>query len=129
MEVIIAITILTLVFVALVQSFPLGISINTSAKQNTIASYLAQSKIEELYSSGYDNIATGTIETKQRISSNSSDGFYDFWRKTEVSYVDEDLNETSDNTGLKKIDTFVYYFDKIINKEKEVKMSTLISEH
>lgn len=128
-EVVVAITILAIAFIGLVQSFPLGMSINTSARQKTSASYLAQSKIESLHSLNYDNIATGTIEVKQRLSNDPSNYLYNFQRETEVDYVDGDLNEVSYETGLKKITAKVYYINRLKKEEDKAELSTLISKH
>ena len=49
-EIMVAFSILTIAFVGLTQAFPFGLSINKTAENSTIASYLAQDKIEELFS-------------------------------------------------------------------------------
>ncbi|MCD4694545.1 type II secretion system GspH family protein [bacterium] len=128
-EVVVAMSILMVAFIGLVQSFPLGNSINDSSQKKTTASYLAQEKIESLYSSGYDNIATGTIEIKHRLSSDKNDFFYKYQRETEVYYMDENLNASSSDTGLKRITTRVYYLNTLTKGEENIIMNTLISKH
>jgi hypothetical protein len=116
-------------FIGLVQSFPVGNSVNDSAQKKTTASYLAQEKIENLYSSGYDNIATGTIEIKHRLSSDRSDFLYKYQRETEVSYMDGSLNASSSDTGLKRITTRIYFLNILTKGEESITMNTLISKH
>ncbi len=128
-EVVVAISILTIAFISLVQSFPFGSSINKSAQQQTVASYLAQSKIEDLYSQGYDNIATGTVEARHRLSSDTDNYLYNYARETEINYVNDSLNTVSSDTGLKKITTRVFYQNSISKNEKSLEVDTLISKH
>ena len=54
MEIMVAIAIFTVITLGLIQAFPLGATIVKSAKNQTKAAYVAQSKIEELISLGYD---------------------------------------------------------------------------
>ena len=128
-EVIVAMSILMIAFIGLVQSFPLGNSVNDSAQKKTSASYLAQEKIENLYSIGYDNIATGTIEAKHRLSSDKSDFLYKYQRETEVNYMDENLNVSSSDTGLKRITTRIYFLNTLTKEEENIIMNTLIGKH
>ena len=128
-ETVVAISILTVAFIGLVQVFPMGTALNTSARQKTVASYLAQEKIEELYSRGYDNIATGTVESKHRLSSEKDSYLYDYQRKTAVENLDSDLSPVSSDTGLKKITTQVFYSGGLSKTEKDIEINTLISKH
>lgn len=128
LEVIVALAILTMAFIGIAQSFPYGMSVNESAKGKTRASYLAQAKIEELYSKGYDNIATGTSESKVVLSTNPESYLNDFKRTTEVDYIDGSFNEVSNDTGLKKISVEVFYIDPVTKKEDDVSIYTLISK-
>lgn len=126
-EVMVAFSILVVAFTGLAQSFPLGLSISKTAENVTIASYLAQGKIEELISLGYDNINVGVIEAKHRLSENPADYLYDYQGQIEVNYVDSNLNNSADDTGMKKILATLYYTDSISKAEKDYKIITLIS--
>ncbi|MFH1522278.1 MAG: prepilin-type N-terminal cleavage/methylation domain-containing protein [Patescibacteria group bacterium] len=127
-EIMVALTILTVAFVGLVFSFPFGLSITKEGENTTTASYLAQDKIEELVSLGYANISVGIIEEKHRLSNDSSSYLYFFQRQTEVSYVDGDLNEVVGGMGMKKISSTIYYNNAISKTEKSYSIKTLISE-
>ncbi|MBI4812036.1 prepilin-type N-terminal cleavage/methylation domain-containing protein [Candidatus Falkowbacteria bacterium] len=127
-EIIVAFTILSATFIAMASSFPFGLMINKRAEDNSIASYLAQNKIEELISGGYDNIALGIIEAKHRLSSDTADYLYYYQRETIVNYVDSNLTATSTDVGLKKISTNVYYTNAVSKTENIHNISTLISQ-
>jgi type II secretory pathway pseudopilin PulG len=125
-EIMVAFSILVVAFTGLVQSFPFGLSINKAAENATIASYLAQGKIEELISLGYDNINVGVLEAKQRLSDNPADYLYGYQRQTEVNYVDSNLVDSLDDIGLKKISITIYYTNSISKIEKDYEIATLI---
>jgi len=127
-EIMVALAILVVAFIGLVQSFPFGLSITKTAEGVTMASYLAQGKIEELLSLGYDNIETGTIEAKHRLSDDETNYLYFYQRQTEVSYVDGDLVESVEDVGMKKISVTVYYTSALSKTEKSYNISTLLSQ-
>jgi Tfp pilus assembly protein PilV len=128
LEIIVALSVISIVFFGLMNIYPFGMSITSSAKEDTVAGFLAQEKIESLRSRGYEDIGVGSIEDKHRLSSDKNDYRYDYWRETQVEYVDEDLDETDSLTGLKKIRSVVYYVDSLTKKEKSYDIVTLISE-
>ncbi len=128
-EIVVALAILSTAFLGLIKVFPLGIDMNTSAKNKTVASYLAQDKIENLYASGYDNIATGTIEAKHRISTSSDSYLYNYQRETVVDYIDGNLTATSGDSGMKRITTTVYYPEGANKAEQSFRVNTIISKN
>ena len=127
-EVIVSLTILSVVFIGLVTIYPFGLSITGSAEKETVSSFLAQRKLEQLRKQGYKNIGTGIIEEKHRLSSEETDHRYDYQRRTEASYMDSSLSETGSDTGLKKITTTVYYVNDVSKKEDQYQITTLLSE-
>jgi len=127
-EVMVAFTILSVAFIGLVQAFPFGLSINKEAENTTEASYLAQSKIEELNSLGYSDVSVGTIEAKHRLSDDPSNYLYNYQRQTTVSYVDGDLSEVGEDQGMKKISVTIYFINAISKTEKSFNAATLVSE-
>ncbi len=126
-EIIVAFTVLAVAYIGLVQSFPFGLSINKAAESATIASYLAQDKIEELHSMGYDNIITGIIEEKHRLSDDPANYLYNFQRQTEVNCIDSDLLDSVVDTGMKKISATIYYTNAISKTETSYNITTMIS--
>lgn len=128
LEIMVSFTILVLVFIALMQSFPLALTINKTAENATKASYLAQAKLEELNSLGYSNIAVGAVEAKHRLSETAADYLYYFQRQTNISYVDGNLQTSAADTGLKKITVTVFYTNALSKTEKSYTTITLISQ-
>ncbi len=128
-EIIVALSILGVVFFALVQLFPFGADINESSRNKTIASFLAQEKVEELYSKGYGNIATGTIEAKQRLSDEPQDHFYNYKRETQVNYIDGEMNFSSEDEGMKRVSVFVYYPQSFGGEEQFFQLDTIITKN
>lgn len=127
-EVMVSFSILILVLIALAQTFPLALTINKTSGNATKASYLAQTKLEELNSLGYDNISIGAVEPKHRLSADPADYLYYFQRQTEISYVDGNLQASASDIGLKKILVTVYYTNGLTKAEKNYGTVTLISQ-
>lgn len=128
LEIIVAISIISIVFFGLMNIYPVGVSITGSAEEKTVAGFLAQEKIESLRSQKYKNIEPGTVETKHRLSSDENNYRYNYWRETQVENMDENLSKTASSTGLKKVTSVVYYTDSLTKKEKSYRVATLISE-
>ncbi|MEK7167647.1 MAG: prepilin-type N-terminal cleavage/methylation domain-containing protein [Patescibacteria group bacterium] len=127
-EAMIAIAVLTIGILAVVKIFPVALQISKSAEQATVAINLAQAKTEELFSLGYDNIGIGTIEAKTRLSSDPDNPFYPYQRETTAGYVDEDLQNSVSDTGMKKITVTVFWRHPLLLGEKHVDLETLISQ-
>jgi len=128
LEIMVSFSILVLVFIALARTFPLALSINKTAENATKASYLAQAKLEELNSLGYNNIPIGTIEAKHRLSDDTASYLYYFQRQATAEYVDGNLQTSISETGLKKIAVTVYYANALSKTEKSFSTVTLISQ-
>lgn len=127
-EIIVSLTILSVVFISIVTIYPFGLSITGAAENETISSFLAQRKLEQLKQKEYEEIDTGVIEEKHILSLDDTDYRYHYQRKTEVDYMDSDLSQTDSDTGLKKITTTIYYTNDISKKEDTYTMTTLINE-
>ncbi len=128
LEIMVSFSILVIAFMALMQSFPITLSINKTSENATKAAYLAQAKLEELNSLGYNSVAVGTIETKHRLSNDTSNYLYYFQRQTVVNYVDGNLQNSGSDTGLKKISVTIYYTNVLSRIEKVYTTVTLISQ-
>lgn len=126
-EIMVAFSILVIAFIGLVQSFPFGLSINKGAECSTVASYLGQASIEELISVGYEGMITGVIEPKHRLSDDANNYLYFYQIQTEVSYVNNELNEVLVDLGMKKISVTVYYINAVSKTEDSYNITTLIS--
>lgn len=126
-EVMVAMAILSMAFVALSAAFPFGLSVTKAAEGSMTAFYLAQEELEQLNASGYGNIATGTIETKHRLSNDPSSYLYAYQRETSVTYIDGNLSSSVSDLGMKKISVTVYYAGSS-KTERTYNITTIISQ-
>lgn len=126
-EVMIALLVLGIGVFSVVQLYPMSLKIGNASKNLTLATNLAQAKVEEVISLQYDNIPLGTIEPRQRVSGDPADPFYNFERETIVIYVNGDLQESLEDLGLKKITTTMYWYNALNPIEKTFTIITLIS--
>lgn len=135
-EVIITVFVLAVGIVAVLQMFPLGVQVEKSAQMASIATQLAQAKMEEIISTSYDDIfcygetLPPCEESKTRVSADPQESFYHYWRKTRIDYVDPtaNLTTTTDNTGIKKIEVTISWKSPLGVTEKDLKIGILISK-
>ena len=126
-EMMVAILIIGATFIGLIHAFPYSLSLINSGKNETIASYLAQEKIEEIFRTGYDNIGAGVIEPKHRLGAVDS-YLYHFQRETEIRLIDGNFDDSGSDVGLKLASTTVFYTDAISKREKTYGLKTVISD-
>ena len=125
----VAIVILIIGLLAVIQLFPFALRIIGDSQNLTTASNIALAKIEEISSMGYDNINTGTIETKQRVSSDPNIYLYNYQRQTTVEYVDSDFDSSPTDVGFKKITVTVFWQSPIGSTEKSIEINSLVSNY
>ena len=128
LEAMITIVVIMIGVLILANIFPIAFKISESAKQATIATNLAQAKLEELFSLNYDNIAIGVIEVNERLSADPNNYLYDYQRETLTEYVDQNLQTSVSETDLKKMTVNVYYKSSALKTEKSVQLTSLISK-
>ena len=123
-ELLIAIFVLATGVVTVMQAFPLGTYIQKSAQLNTIASELAQSKMEEILPLSYDDILLGVAEEPYGFSSSTPS----FERKTEITYFDPNDPGVppAGDLGIKKIVITVFWHSPIGINERNVKIANFI---
>ena len=63
-EALIAVSVLTIGFVGVIQIFPGVIGLNARSEDLTVASHLAEMKMEEFIATSYDSISLGTQPTE-----------------------------------------------------------------
>lgn len=125
-EVMVATAILAVGLVAVISIFPLALRANKSAEQASLASAYARAKMEEVIIATYDEVLTGTIEPRAKVSTNPSDSAYILERSTVVKYIDADLNDSASDTGLKQITVTVYWTSRF-GTEKSLILNSIIS--
>jgi len=122
-EAMIAILIFALGVVVVLQVFPLAFGIEIANQRETQASLLCQEKIEEISSLTYPEIKVG-VQTEDPLSP----PFNKFSRETIINYLDANLEATSSDLGLKKIEVKVWWRSFFPAGGKQVKITTLIAE-
>ncbi|MFA6918593.1 MAG: type II secretion system protein [Patescibacteria group bacterium] len=129
-EAIVCISLVTLIIITIVKLFPIALKLGSDASRVTIATNLAQAKIEECFYNDYDNLPVSAtpLETKHRLASDPANPFYAYQRATTVEYVDSNLNHSDAETEIKKVNTTVYWQSPILNGEKKVELKILISK-
>lgn len=128
LEALITIAVLLMGVLVITRLFPVALQLGRSAEQATVATNLAQSKLEEMFYLNYDNIAIGTIEARQRMAIDMANPFYWYERETAVEYVDGNLNTSATETELKKITVHVYYKSSLLTINKDIELILLISK-
>jgi len=128
LETLITIAVILIGVLVLVRLFPVALQMGRSAEQATIATSLAQAKIEEVFSMNYANISTGIIESRQKMASDSNNPFYYYERETIVEYVDENIESSITDEGIKKVTVNTYYKSALLSLDKNVQIILLISD-
>lgn len=123
----VAIAILMVGIWTVVQSFPIAIRIIGDSQNLTVASNLTVAQIEEIGSLDYDLIGTGTIETKQPVSSDPNSYLNNYQRQTVVELIDSNFNTSATDIGLKKITVTVFWTSPIGLVEKSTNSITVIA--
>jgi prepilin-type N-terminal cleavage/methylation domain-containing protein len=121
-EVLVALSILSIGLIFILQVFPLALNIELDNKLRTKGAFLASQKIEEILSLNYDDITIGTTTENLTFAGEN------FSRITRINYVDENLSEISQDKGLKKIEVSVSWKGGIFLNEKGVKLITLFAK-
>ncbi len=117
LEVMVAVIILGFGLLAIMHLFPIGLKASKISQDTTVASFLAQAKIEVLKNTGWAQLSVGsTTEDYEEIT-----GYPEFKRVTTVQNV-----ETAD-PGLKRITVEVFY--KPYGAERSVKLVTLFTDY
>jgi len=126
-EVLISISVLSIGILGLLQAFPHGTSIERDIELTTIGHHLAQSKIEELISLNYSEILTGLIEDNVRVDLDPNSIFYNFKRSTYVTLVDENIQTTETDIGMKKVLVTIYWPSNFGGADRSTSITTLLS--
>lgn len=122
-ETMIAISILSIGIVAVLYMFPIGFKVEKSAQMETIAVYLAQTKMEEVISKSYDEEGMSVTTTIEDYGSIPNFNLYK--RVKEISYYDPvNSTTTDDDLGIKKIEVSVFWR----SDKEDIKMATFVAK-
>ena len=122
-EVIVAIMVFTVGVLSVVEVFPLYRKMSRISEKSSVAVFLAQEQVENIFSQSYDSITVGQFEVKHAVA--ASGEFAPYQRKTDVSYVDGSYQNSAADVGLKKVITTVYWDED--GSEKSTDLVSLIS--
>ena len=124
-ELLVALFILTVGIIGVVIAFPLGTRVGKSSEMETVASELAQEKMEEILSQSYSEISVGTIEPEQPLTS----PFENYSRETEVNYYDPAVSATTtQDLDIKMVRVKVSWQIALGILNKNIEIFTLISK-
>lgn len=102
-EGLVATLIVALALVAIASIFPFTAHSNKTAEQTSLASTVAKAKLEDLTTTSYDELGTGTLESWTAVTANQTSPLYGFQRQTVVTLLDTNLNTSASDIGLKQI--------------------------
>jgi len=123
-EILISVFILSMGITGILMMFPTGVQVEKSAQTLTAANQSAQARIEENISKSYSEIIIGTTTEEY----GSIPGFSYFKRLTRINYYDPlNLIVTGSDSGIKKVEVFIFWKSPLGSSEKNTKLESLIS--
>jgi type II secretory pathway pseudopilin PulG len=128
-EVLIALSVVFITVITSAQLFLLSTQVQKNSEKVSVATALAQGKLEESIIAGYDALPVGTLENHQRVSSSPQSDFYTYWRTTAVEYLDSNFSVTGSDQGLKKISVTIFWQRQGFGSgEKNLTMTSVLSK-
>lgn len=128
MEIVISSALLAVGILGLLSAFPRGISVEKNLEHITVANHLAQMRMEAFADMHYDELIPGTLESNIRVDVDPAGAFYDFFRTSEISLVDEFGSPSVEDIGLKKISIIISWDSVFAGVARSVTLATLASE-
>lgn len=121
LEAIVAIFIFTVGFVGLLQVFIFSFGVEISNQRQSQATFLAEEKIENLLALPYEDVTTGFF-----LENTLPDPSEKFSRKTTIIFLDNALQQSLVDNGLKKITVEVSWNSLLSASPKIFQLSTII---
>lgn len=118
LEVMVAVVVLGFGLLAIMHLFPIGLRASKISQDTTVASVLAQAKIEELKNTKWVDLSSGTTTEAYETITN----YLPFKRVTTIENVD-----VVNDPQLKKVVVEVFY--KPYGGERSVKLVTLFTDY
>lgn len=126
-EVLLTISILAVGILGLLQAFPRGISTARELESEAVANHLAQSAIEGHIAASYDELLPGELENRIHVTPDENNSLYPYLRSTTIGLVDQNLNPSGQDIGLKKISVTIAWPSVFAGAERSITFTTLIS--
>ncbi len=121
-EVIVSIAVLSIGVMAVAAFFASSSTLTHLASNESIAANLAQGYVDDTLSNSYDDLAVGQ-STKEKVTTDTASPLYNFSKQTTISLIDADLNQSTQDIGLKKIQVVISYQER--GNEKNVTLATI----
>lgn len=124
-EVVAAIFVLTVGLLSVTQLYPIGYILKKQSKNLTVASSLAQGKLEEMISKNYEEISE---VSKQKVDIDTSSPFNRYDWQAQVAYVNpaSNMDVAESDLGIKKITVTIYWIEN--EQEKTLVAYTLAAQ-
>lgn len=123
-EVLIGITIIIVGILGVAKMFQIAIRVVHDAQATTLATQFALNQLEYITAVPYEEITSGAYETRHGITDNGTPNGFE--RQTLVTLVDQNMNTTTIDIGLKKVATTVFW-NSIFGNEKSIRIYVLKS--
>ncbi len=121
MEAMVALAIFGAFTSLMIVSFPVALRMIGSGNKLTVAANLMQAEIEELRSVAYADLGVGTYMSNVRADSDPASPYYGFTHTVTVERIDDSLNVSGSETGLKRVTLTTSWFDPLRgNQSKSV---------
>lgn len=121
-EVLVALTIFGFCTLAVVGYFVYAEKANRISKDTTTATNLGQALLDQSLDIPYNDL-TVQSGAKTNYSSDTSNPFYRFSKKTDISLINSNLEPSGSDVGLKKIDIYIYWQEG--SSERNIQLSTI----
>lgn len=126
-EAVVALAIFIIGILAILQFLPAATKLALRARHKTQAAFLTQGKMEEYLAKSYLELDTGVVEARAPVVSDTTSQLYYFEVEVEINYVDENLNEITEDQDMKKVEVTTYWDER--GQEKQEGLVTLISRY
>lgn len=125
-EVLLAIFILEIGLLGIAGFYASSFKITKMARNETIASNLANGLLDEELAINYDNLA---VETGQRTkySTDLNNPFYNWDKQIDIAYIDDNLTVQSSETNMKKITVMIFWQES--GSDKNFQTASIKARH
>lgn len=121
-EIVVAIGVLAIGVVGVSTFFAGSTRTTRSASNTSVAANLGQGVIDEELVKSYNEL-NPVSGAKVKFSEDSANAFYNFSKQINISLIDQNLNSSVNDVGLKKIDVIIYWNEG--SMEKNLQLSTI----
>ena len=111
---------------SILYAFPLQFRQTKTSQQESVATEIAQAKIEEAVNTAYEDLTEGIFQPRTAYASDPSNPMHQYETQVDVSYLDADMQPSAIDAGVKKITVTVFYQD--FGEESQIQLATVVNE-